>query len=114
VVRVYLPATWREASCFSPAQRAALALLEALTAIGPEGVDDAMWDDVDAHLDDGTVRPGRWLVPVINAWNRLNDLARTDPAQWKDKPTWPGGPRDDDRSLDRQRRTRPSARHERC
>jgi alkylhydroperoxidase family enzyme len=114
-VRLYLLATWREASCFWPTQRAAVALLEALMAIEPERVDDAMWDDVQAHLgDDGTVRPGRWLISIINGWNRLNALARTEPAHGNDKPTWPGGPRDDDRALDRQRRTRPSARDERC
>ena len=85
--RLHLLAGWREAPCYSPAERAALALTEALTVIGHDGVSDEVWDEAVAQLgDDGAVKVV-WLVVAINAWNRLNVAARTPPHHWKDQLT---------------------------
>jgi len=83
--RLHLLAAWREAPCYSPAERAALALTEALTVLTPAGVPDEVWDDAVAELgEDGAVKVV-WLIVAINAWNRLNVAAQTPPHHWKDE-----------------------------
>jgi AhpD family alkylhydroperoxidase len=82
--RLHLLAAWREASCFSPAERAALDLTEALTVIAPTGVPDAVWDEAVAQLTEDGALALVWLIVAINAWNRLNVAARTPPQHWKD------------------------------
>ena len=82
--RLHLVSAWREAPCFSPAERASLALTEALTAIGSDGVPDEVWDGAVAELgEDGAVKLV-WLIVAINAWNRLNVAVRTPPMHWED------------------------------
>ena len=82
--RLHLLAAWREAPCFSPAERAALALTEALTVLTPAGVSDDVWDEAVEQLgDDGAVKRV-WLIVAINAWNRLNVAAQMPPHHWKD------------------------------
>ena len=81
--RLHLLAAWREASCFSPDERAALALTEALTVITPAGVPDEVWDDAVEQLgEDGAVKLV-WLIAAINVWNRLNVAGQTPPHHWK-------------------------------
>ena len=43
VRRVLAVATWRESPFFTPAERAALALTDAVTRLGEHGVDDDVW-----------------------------------------------------------------------
>jgi AhpD family alkylhydroperoxidase len=67
-------AVWREAPFFTPQERAALALTEAITKIGSptEGVTDAVWAEAAAHYDEQGMA---WLVlqiSTINLYNRLN------------------------------------------
>jgi AhpD family alkylhydroperoxidase len=83
--RLHLLAAWREASCYSPEERAALALTEALTVLTAEGVPDAVWDEAVDRLGEEVAVKVVWLIVAINAWNRLNVAAQTPPHHWKEE-----------------------------
>ena len=66
-----LPA-WREApELYSEAERAALALTEAVTRIGDAGVPEATWCEVAAHFDAAGIVNLLMAIATINVWNRL-------------------------------------------
>ncbi|MEU6995714.1 carboxymuconolactone decarboxylase family protein [Streptomyces sp. NPDC046465] len=71
--RLHLVATWRHATVFTEAERAALALTEEGTRIvdAYEGVSDATWDLVRKHYDDDQTIALVSLIAMINATNRL-------------------------------------------
>jgi AhpD family alkylhydroperoxidase len=72
--RLFAVAAWRETPYFSDAERAALALTEALTRIADrsEQVPDAIWDAAAEHFDE--VQLGALVLDIatVNLWNRLN------------------------------------------
>ncbi|MEO1061748.1 MAG: carboxymuconolactone decarboxylase family protein [Actinomycetota bacterium] len=71
VRRVLAVAAWRESPFFDPAERAALALTDAVTRLGEHGVPDDVWADaVEAH-GDATVAELLIAISTINVWNRL-------------------------------------------
>ena len=72
-VRLHLVAAWREATVFTEAERAALALAEEGTRLADQhaGVSDATWARVREHYDDEQVAALVALVALINAANRL-------------------------------------------
>ena len=72
-VRLNLVAAWREATVFSEAERAALALAEEGTRLADanHGVSDETWDQVRKHYDDDQVAALVCLVAMINAANRM-------------------------------------------
>ncbi|UMO99674.1 carboxymuconolactone decarboxylase family protein [Amycolatopsis sp. EV170708-02-1] len=78
-VRLNLVAAWREANVFTEAERAALALTEEGTRIADahHGVSDETWDQVRKHYDDEQIGALISLIAAINAYNRLNVIART-------------------------------------
>ncbi|PXY31879.1 carboxymuconolactone decarboxylase family protein [Prauserella muralis] len=87
--RLHLIATWREATVFTEAERAALALAEEGTRLADahEGVSDETWEQVRKHYDDDQIAALIAVVATINAWNRVNVIARTPagdyvPGQW--------------------------------
>jgi AhpD family alkylhydroperoxidase len=76
--RCHTVVAWRDAPYFTPAERAALALTEALTRIAdrPEGVPDDVWAEAAKHYDE-TALAGLVLgISMINVWNRLNVATR--------------------------------------
>ncbi|PXX66802.1 AhpD family alkylhydroperoxidase [Nocardia tenerifensis] len=87
-VRLNLVAAWREATVFTEAERAALALTEEATRIADgRGVSDAVWEDARKHYDDDQIAGLIAGIAMINAWNRLNVIAQTPagdyvPGQW--------------------------------
>jgi AhpD family alkylhydroperoxidase len=78
-VRLNLVAAWREATVFTEAERAALALTEEGTRIADahHGVSDETWADVRKHYDDDQIGALVSLVAMINAANRINVIVRT-------------------------------------
>ncbi|MFF0488770.1 carboxymuconolactone decarboxylase family protein [Nocardia sp. NPDC004068] len=76
--RVNLVAVWREATVFTEAERAALALAEEGTRIADahRGVSDETWAAVRAHYDDDQTAALVALVAQINAANRLGVIVR--------------------------------------
>jgi AhpD family alkylhydroperoxidase len=72
--RVFAVAAWRDTPYFSDAERAALALTEALTRIAdrPEPVPDEIWDAAAEHFDETQLGALVLDIGLINVWNRLN------------------------------------------
>ncbi|QBS46476.1 carboxymuconolactone decarboxylase family protein [Nocardia sp. CS682] len=72
-VRLHLVAAWREATVFTEAEQAALALVEEGTRLADahQGVSDETWAQVRKHYDDDQTVALVALVAMINAANRL-------------------------------------------
>jgi len=77
-LRLNLVAAWREATVFTEAERAALALAEEGTRLADahHGVSDETWAQVREHYDDDQIAALVSLVAMINAANRLNVIVR--------------------------------------
>ncbi|MDI2126605.1 carboxymuconolactone decarboxylase family protein [Yinghuangia seranimata] len=77
--RLHQLAGWRESPLFTASQRAALALTEAVTRLGPDGVPDDVYDDAERHF--GPQQLGNLIltVAVTNALNRIAVTARLQP-----------------------------------
>lgn len=78
-VRLNLVAAWREATVFTEAERAALALTEEGTRLADAhgGVSERTWELVAKHYDDDQIAALISLIAIINAYNRLNVIAGT-------------------------------------
>ena len=76
--RVFAVAAWRETPYFSEAERAALALTEALTRLAdrPDQVGDAIWDAAAEHFDEEQLGALVLDIALVNLWNRLNIATR--------------------------------------
>ncbi|TWD29388.1 AhpD family alkylhydroperoxidase [Streptomyces sp. T12] len=72
--RLNLVAAWREATVFTDAERAALALVEEGTRIADAagGVSDEVWADAAKHYDEEQLAALISLIAIINAYNRIN------------------------------------------
>ncbi|WP_433477021.1 carboxymuconolactone decarboxylase family protein [Spirillospora sp. CA-142024] len=88
-VRLNLVATWREATVFTEAERAALELAEEGTRIADTagGVSDEVWANAAKHYDDEQLAGLVSLIAGINSWNRMNVITRQPagdyrPGQW--------------------------------
>jgi AhpD family alkylhydroperoxidase len=75
-------AAWRETPYFDDAERAALALTEALTRIADSAdpVPDAIWEETTRHYDERALAALLIEISAINVWNRLNVATRQPPA----------------------------------
>ena len=89
-VRLNLVATWREATVFTEAERAALELAEQGTRIADaaSGVTDEAWANATKHYDEEQLAVLVSLIAGINAWNRMNVITRQpagdyQPGQWE-------------------------------
>ncbi|MEK2477728.1 carboxymuconolactone decarboxylase family protein [Streptomyces noursei] len=73
-VRLNLVVAWREATVFTDAERAALALAEEGTRVADagEGVSDEVWELAAEHYDEEQLAALVILVSFMNAANRLN------------------------------------------
>ena len=77
-VRLNLVAAWREATVFTEAERAALALAEEGTRVADAaaGVSDEVWAHAAKHYDDEQLTSLVILVSFMNSVNRLNIITR--------------------------------------
>jgi len=87
--RLNLVATWREATVFTEAERAALELTEQGTRIADAagGVTDEAWANAAKHYDEEQLWGLVALIALINAYNRFNVIVRQPagdylPGQW--------------------------------
>jgi AhpD family alkylhydroperoxidase len=62
--------TWRELPYYTPRERAALALTEAITLIAG-GVPADVYAAAEAEFDPAELAGVIWAIVAINAWNRL-------------------------------------------
>jgi AhpD family alkylhydroperoxidase len=76
--RLFALSVWRDAPYFTDAERAALALAEAVTRIADrnEPVPDAIWDDARQHYAGTAMAKLLLSIASINVWNRLNVATR--------------------------------------
>jgi AhpD family alkylhydroperoxidase len=76
--RLHAVAAWRDAPSFTDAERAALALTEAVTRLSdrPEPVPDEIWDEAARHFDEAMLGALVLSIANINVWNRLNVATR--------------------------------------
>ena len=83
--RLFAVAAWREAPYFSAAERAALALTEALTRLSDRAdpVTDEIWNEADKQFDETELAALILAIANINVWNRLNCAVRQPVGAWK-------------------------------
>ncbi|NUP00547.1 MAG: carboxymuconolactone decarboxylase family protein [Nonomuraea sp.] len=79
--RLWSVAAWREATVFTPAERAALALTEEATRLADRGeaVPDEVWEQAAEHYDEKQLAALVVSIAMINAWNRIGVTARLVP-----------------------------------
>jgi AhpD family alkylhydroperoxidase len=70
--RLDLVAVWREADCFSAAERAALGWCETLTLVAEHGAPEEVYAEVAVHFEEAELVALTLAVAAINSWNRLN------------------------------------------
>jgi AhpD family alkylhydroperoxidase len=76
--RLFTLAAWREAPYFTDAERAALALTEAVTRLSDRAdpVPDEIYDEAAEHFDEEALASLILAIANINVWNRLNAATR--------------------------------------
>lgn len=72
--RLFTAAAWRHAPYFSDAERAALALAEAVTRLADrtDPVPDAIWNEATRHYDEKGLSALLLWISLVNMFNRLN------------------------------------------
>jgi AhpD family alkylhydroperoxidase len=72
--RLFTVAAWRDAPYFTDAERAALALAEAVTRLSDRAdpVPDEVWNEAARHYDEKGLASLLLSIAAINVWNRLN------------------------------------------
>lgn len=83
--RLFAVGAWRDAPYFSDAERAALALTEAVTRLSDreDPVTDAVWDEAARHFNEPQLASLVLGIAAINVWNRLNVAVRQPVGAWK-------------------------------
>jgi AhpD family alkylhydroperoxidase len=75
--RLALVAGWREAHCYTGAEKAALALAESMTRLADgAGVPDDVWDEAAAHFDEKQLSGLVLWIATTNLFNRINVTTR--------------------------------------
>ena len=76
--RLFSVAAWRDTPYFTEAERAALALTEAMTRLADKAdpVPDDIWSDAAKHYDERALSALLVSIAGINVWNRLNAAVR--------------------------------------
>ena len=76
--RLFAVAAWREAPYFSGAERAALALAEAMTRLADSSdpVPDAVWAEAAKHYDERALAGLVLSIALTNLFNRVNVATR--------------------------------------
>jgi AhpD family alkylhydroperoxidase len=76
--RLFAVAAWREAPYFTDAERAALALAEAVTRLSDrvDAVPDEIWEEAARHYDEQQLAALILWIATTNLFNRLNVTIR--------------------------------------
>ncbi|MFI5611849.1 carboxymuconolactone decarboxylase family protein [Amycolatopsis sp. NPDC051903] len=78
--RLFALAAWRESPFFSREERAALALTDAVTSIGEDGVPGDVWEEARAIWSEKEVADLVMAAVMINAFNRIAISTRKAPS----------------------------------
>jgi AhpD family alkylhydroperoxidase len=76
--RLFAVAAWRDTPYFTDAERAALALSEAVTRLSdrPDPVSDEVWNEAARHFDEQGLAALLLAISTTNIFNRLNASTR--------------------------------------
>ena len=76
--RIFMVGAWREAPYYSAAERAALALTEAVSRVSDRSdpVPDEVWKEAAQHYNETQLSALVLSIGLINLWNRLNAATR--------------------------------------
>lgn len=76
--RLFAVAAWRDTPYFTDAERAALALAEAVTRLSDRAdpVPDDIWKEAARHYDEAALAALVLSISLINVWNRVNVATR--------------------------------------
>jgi AhpD family alkylhydroperoxidase len=82
--RIWTVAAWREAPYFTDAERAALALTEAVTRLSDRAdpVPDDIWEQASRHYDEQSLASLIIEIALVNVWNRFNVTTRVPAGSW--------------------------------
>ncbi len=82
--RLFAVAAWREAPYFTDAERAALALAEAVTRLSDRAdpVPDEIWQEAARHYKESELAALILSIALTNVWNRLNVATRQVAGEW--------------------------------
>ena len=82
--RLFAVAAWRDVPYFTDAERAALALTEAVTRLSDRSdpVPDEVWNEAARHYDERALASLLVAIATINVWNRLNVATRQVAGEW--------------------------------
>jgi AhpD family alkylhydroperoxidase len=83
--RLFTVAAWRHAPYFNDAERAALALAEAVTRLSdrPDPVPDEIWKEAARHYDEREMATLMLAISIVNVWNRFNVATAQVAGEWK-------------------------------
>jgi AhpD family alkylhydroperoxidase len=83
--RLFAVAAWRDTPYFTAAERAALALTEAMTRLSDreDPIPDKIWDELIRHYDETDIVSLLLTISTINVWNRLNIATKQQAGFWK-------------------------------
>jgi AhpD family alkylhydroperoxidase len=96
IERLFAVAAWKDAPYFTDAERAAVALTEAVTRLSDRSdpVPDELWEEAARHYDEKALASIVLWIATTNVWNRLNvatgqvagEWAKSDEArEWRKK-----------------------------
>jgi len=85
--RLYMLAAWEEATVYTEAERAALALTDAMTLISEQHVPAEVEDRARAEFDEPTYAALLFLIGTINLWNRLAITSHAEPGKYEPRGT---------------------------
>lgn len=82
--RLFAVAAWRDAPYFTDAERAALALSEAITRLSDreDPVPDEIWNQAVEHYDEKALGGLILAISLVNVWNRVNVSTRQVAGEW--------------------------------
>jgi AhpD family alkylhydroperoxidase len=82
--RLFAVSAWRDAPYFTAAERAALALTEAVTRLSDreDPVPDAVWNEAARHYKESELAAMLLWIATTNVWNRLNVATRQIAGEW--------------------------------
>lgn len=83
--RIYALNAWRETPFYTPRERAALALAEAITLVGQGQVPDDVYEEAARHFPPTELAQLIWQAVIINAWNRVAIASRMVPGSYQPK-----------------------------
>lgn len=82
--RLFTLVAWRDTPYFTEAERAALALTEAVTRLSDrtDPVPDEIWQEAARHYDERALAALVLWIATVNVFNRVNVATRQVPGEW--------------------------------